>query len=80
VNYVNCHLWGVSYVGLIHFYEYFSFCHGVLVSLCLLCNVWLVFFFLVYGVSILFVVFCSSYVMCLGLAHLIFLILVVFLH
>jgi hypothetical protein len=45
VNYVNCHLWGVSYVGLIHFYEYFSFCLGDLVSLCLPCNVWLVFFF-----------------------------------
>ncbi len=48
MSYVNCHLCGVffvSYVGSICFDEYFSFCLGVLVSLCLLCNMWLVFFF-----------------------------------
>jgi hypothetical protein len=58
----------VSFVGLIWFYEYFSFCQVDLDVYCLLCNLLLMFFFFLYGALIWFVViFRLSCVMCLTL-------------
>ncbi len=73
---VFCVMWGLNL-----FYKYFVYCLGVMVSLCLLWNLWVVsFLFLMGFLFCLFLFFCHlmSSVLLLALAHLMFLVLIVF--